>query len=187
MKLSEVIVITASYYGKVISEQLLKMYLEDLSDLSDDEAIAAYRQYRKNPKNRFFPLPAQILEIARPEVSEQSLAVDASAKILQAITNYGSWNSAEAKIFVGEQGWGAVQRMGGWSYLCENVGVSIQPTAFVAQARELIKSGFDISRSDSSAAKNLLPYRTEPFEIEEEKKKQILALIKNQTPEGSNV
>lgn len=205
MKLAEVIVITASYYGKTISEPLLKMYIEDLSELSEDEAIESYRLYRKNPKNRFFPLPAQILEIARPEVSEQSLAVDAASKIVEAIAKFGSWQSQNAKAFLGEQAWGAVQRSGGWQYLCENMGVSIQPQAFTAQARELIKSHFEIQRSKPDLKIVQLeskPGVSEPVVIENETdggfdlrqltRKEIISNFLNQqkikqTPEGSNV
>jgi hypothetical protein len=65
----------AEYYGKNLSENQIAMYVEDLQSVSPEALDTAVKQYRRNPKNVFFPLPAQLLEIisaqdGRPGVDE---------------------------------------------------------------------------------------------------------------------
>ena len=137
--LKEAIILTAAYYGWNLSEPVLAMYLDDLEDLPTGEVIAAYRDWRKNPKNKAFPLPAQIRGMVRPEVDADAAAKEISARISGAIVKFGYANSPDARAFIGEVGWQVVERFGGWSHICQNHGVTIDPTAFAAQARELAK------------------------------------------------
>jgi hypothetical protein len=132
----ETIILTASYYNRQLSEQVLEMYIEDLADLDPTAVIAAYRAYRRNPKNLVFPLPAQIRALVAPDVDPESAAREIAARITGAITKFGWCNATEARAFIGEVGWGIVERQGGWMHLCQNHGVTIQPSAFQAQVRD---------------------------------------------------
>ncbi len=143
--LKELIVLTASYYGKTLSAPLLEMYVDDLSDLPTDQVALAYRAYRRNPKNTQFPLPAQIRGVVAPELDPDSIAREVAARITAAIPKYGYANSIDARAYIGEIGWSIVERQGGWPYICERHGVSIDPTAFQAQTRELAKSDLKFS------------------------------------------
>lgn len=139
-KLKELIVLTASYYNQVIRPEVLQMYVEDLADLNPNDLVLAYTKYRRDPKNRTFPLPAQIRAIVHPEIDPDSIAKEISARISGAIPKYGWDRSIDAQEYIGPIGWKVVKKLGGWSYLCQNHGVTINPTTFMAQTRELIKT-----------------------------------------------
>lgn len=142
MTLRQCIVLTASYYGRQIDESILEMYASDLSDLDEASCVDAYQVWRRDPKNKTFPLPAQIREIVCPEqfISPEALAREIAARIVGAVTSCGWNNGRSAEAFIGPVGWDAVRRAGGWSYICENLGVTLSPTTFQAQMRDLIES-----------------------------------------------
>jgi hypothetical protein len=139
-RVKEIIALTAAYYGQAISNEVLLMYADDLSDLPEHEVVAAYQAYRRNPKNTRMPLPAQIRSLVEPEMDADALAKEIAARISGAIVKFGYPNGQEAKEYIGEVGWQAVQRQGGWSYICQNHGVSINPGTFQAQVREQVKT-----------------------------------------------
>lgn len=140
------IALTFAYYhrGQTLQDQVLDMYASDLADLDAQECMAAYQRYRRNPANKFFPLPAQIRELVNPEefVSHETQARETAARIMGAITKFGWNNHAEAQLFIGAAGWAVVQRQGGWRHLCENVGLKINPTSFQAQLRDQLMGDF---------------------------------------------
>lgn len=138
--LLETIITTASYYGRTLSEPVLRMYLEDLADLPAPAVIEGYKTWRRNPKNVHFPLPAQIRGIVSPGIDPESAAREVAARITGAITKHGWSNQAKARESIGEVGWAIVERQGGWMHLCQNHGVTIDPSSFQAQAREQAKS-----------------------------------------------
>lgn len=136
MRLKEMIILTATYYSKTISEALLNMYAGDLVDLPEDLVVKGYDAYRRNPKNKHFPLPAQIRELVSPEETPEEKAKEIAARIEGAIVKFGYPNRLEAKEYIGEPGWEIVERYGGWSHLCQNHGLSINPASFHAQVRD---------------------------------------------------
>lgn len=130
----------AAYYRTKIDDQVLRMYADDLSDLDFASVRDALDSYRKNPKNRTLPIPAVIRDQLSPNVDPDSTAREIAARIGGAITRFGWANGEQARNFIGEIGWNVIQRRGGWSHLCQNHGVTIDPTAFEAQVREQVKS-----------------------------------------------
>lgn len=144
MNLRQTIIGTFAYYNnsRVPADAVVEMYLEDLNDLPEQEAIVGYHTYRRNPKNKTFPLPAQIREILRPElsISPEAKAREIAARISGAIVRFGYPNPSGARSFIGEDGWAIVERQGGWSYLCENMGVNVDPGTYQAQTRDLLIS-----------------------------------------------
>jgi hypothetical protein len=148
------IILTAEYYGKQLSETVLEMYAEDLADLDPTNVVAGYQQYRRNPANRTFPLPAQIRELVCPEeyISVEAQAREIAARIVGAVSQFG-WNGGkEARAFIGPEGWDVVQRQGGWSHICENLGVTINPTAFQAQLRDQLEGTLRYGKSAVDSA-----------------------------------
>lgn len=141
---ARVIKATATYYGRQIEPEVLSMMCDDLSDLSATKVVEAYAQYRRNPKNRIFPLPAQIREMINPGefIDAESMAREVAARITGAIVSYGWCNAEGAKAHIGREGWAAVQRAGGWMHLCENVGVTIPPATLQAQLRDQLEGVF---------------------------------------------
>lgn len=50
-----------NYYGRELTLEVVNMMAEDLQRFSEEEILAALKEYRG--KNRFFPMPCQIAEI----------------------------------------------------------------------------------------------------------------------------
>ena len=138
--LKEVIILTASYYNVTMKPEILLMYVEDLSDLAEQDVINAYQIYRKNPRNKTAPLPSAIREIVRPEIDDETYAISTASLVLEAVSRFGWSDPTKARAHIGEIGWAAVNRFGDWLYVCENLGVKIQPTTFQAQIRDIVKS-----------------------------------------------
>lgn len=141
-KLKETIIGTAVYYGRQMTPEVLQMMVEDLEDLDPVACEQAYRAWRRNPKNKTFPLPAQIREVVAPEesIDPEDLAREIAARIVGAVPKFGWCNAREAEKFIGPEGWEIVRRQGGWSYICENLGVTMSPSTFQAQLRDQLKA-----------------------------------------------
>lgn len=139
--LARTIKATATYYGRTLEPEVLSMMCDDLSDLDYGKCIDAYAAYRRNPKNRTFPLPAQIRELVAPEqfVSVETQAREISARIVGAIPKFGWCNARDAQAFIGPIGWDLVKRSGGWRFLCENVGHNMSATTLLAQLRDQLE------------------------------------------------
>lgn len=135
-KVAQAFALTAAYYRVKIEDQVLKMYAEDVADLSFEDVIRALGNYRRDPKNRQMPLPAQIRDMIEPVQSNESQAKEIAAKINGAIVKFGHPNESLAKQYIGEIGWAIVQRWGGWAHLCAHMGLSIDPGQFYAQIRD---------------------------------------------------
>lgn len=143
----EAIVLTAAYYGRDISPDVLRMYADDLSDLRPESVIEAYTVYRRNPKNRTMPLPAQIREIIEPQVDDDTLAREAASRIVAAVPKFGYMQGQAAKSYVGELGWRVVDRYGGWQTVCRNLGDTLDVGTFQAQAREIARAQATLARA----------------------------------------
>lgn len=143
MTVKEMIILTATYYSKTLSEPLLAMYCDDLEGLPAQKIIDAYRAYRRDPRNRSFPIPAQIRAMIENEPTNDAIAREIVARIVSAIGSFGWNNSSEAKKFIGQTGWLAVDRIGGWSYLCQEYGLTIQPGQFMPQIKAVIQDRLD--------------------------------------------
>jgi hypothetical protein len=139
-EIARVIAATAVYYGRQMSQDVLSMMLDDLEDLKAFEVKRAYGEYRRNPKNRQMPLPAQIREMLEPQIDPDSAAREIAARITAAIPKFGWCNGADARVYMGEVGWSVIERQGGWSYVCQHHGLDLDPSSFQAQVRELAKS-----------------------------------------------
>lgn len=131
-------------YSKEIKQDFLSMYLDNISDIPFAKLKYACQKYLNDPKNRSFPLPAQLRAISSPEPDNDQLAKEAAARIPQAIVKFGYTNPSRAREFIGELGWRVVERFGGWQVVCEQHGVTISPDTFYAQARDLARSTLDL-------------------------------------------
>lgn len=160
--LARAIAATSSYYGREIKPEVLSMMCDDLEDLDTEMVINAYSAYRRNPKNRQFPLPAQIREIVNPTdyITPEAKAAETAARIVAAVPKFGYTNPSEARSFIGEEGWQAIQRQGGWMFICENLGINIQLSAFQAQIRNQLESSFKFGTSAIEESIGALPEST---------------------------
>lgn len=139
-KLAQNFAMLAAYYQKQIPDVVLKMYARDLNDLDFKEVCGALERYRQDPKNRSMPLPAQIRAILGSAVDSDSAAREIAGRIAGAVVKHGFYQGTEAREYIGEIGWTVVTKLGGWGHICTNLGVSIDPTAFYAQVRDLAKT-----------------------------------------------
>lgn len=161
-KLLEMIALTFAYYnhGQNVQNEVLKMYADDLADLPIEKCIEAYKVYRRNPKNTRFPLPANIREIINPTANTRDLAINAANRVILAVSKFGWANPGDAKAFIGDAAWGHVERSGGWQYLCENLGVTIQQTTFMAQCRDSIASDLNLKNIGIDTDRPVLEQRS---------------------------
>lgn len=98
--LKETILVTAAYYQQTLPDAVLRMYCEDLSDLPAADVISAYTAYRKNPKNKKMPIPAEIRAIVRPEENRDYRVQLTADRIFTAIQSHGEdWANGYESVF----------------------------------------------------------------------------------------
>lgn len=125
----------AEYYQTELTAGQLAMYAEDLEDLDLDQLGSAIKLIRRDPQNRFFPRPAVIREAITGSLRDE--AMEASNRIVEAISKYGYTNGIRARQFVGELGWRVVEREGGWENICRSISSYDELGIRKAQWREL--------------------------------------------------
>lgn len=155
-KLKYTIALTASYYGRDLADEVLTMYAEDLSDLDPAACIAAYQNWRRNPKHSRMPFPAEIREIIAPSENPQEEAREAASRIIGAVPKFGWCNPQEARDHIGELGWQVVEMQGGWTAVCEGMNARQTPN-LQAQYRDLAESIYRKSQRGIFGAPPSLP------------------------------
>lgn len=146
VEIKKIIILTAVYYGRELTPEVVAMMAEDLTDLPYSQVREAYATYRRNPKNRAMPLPAQIRDQIAPQIDDDTEARDAAGRIIQAISKYGYNNAGSARTFMGELAWSVVNRQGGWTSLCESFMVA-NTGIWQAQFRDLAKAQLSLARA----------------------------------------
>lgn len=130
----------AEMNGKEISSTALSLMLSAIQDLDAERVILALNDWARTSKQARHPLPAEIRALAAPATDPDAEAREAISRVVAAVSKFGWSNADNARAFTGELGWHIVERFGGWSYLCQNLGVSIDLTTFQAQGRDLAKA-----------------------------------------------
>lgn len=134
-QLATQIAYTAQYYGKEYRKEVLAMMVSDLEDLPAPDVINALNTYRRDPKNRFFPLPAQLRDLITPTKTKDAEAREILGRIKESVGLFGYMSGNLVMEYVGPIGWRFIQEAGGWYYLCAETNFTNDP-AFLAQARE---------------------------------------------------
>lgn len=142
----------AAMYGKEIQRAALSMMLDAVSDLPADRVKIALREWARVSKNRSHPLPADLIAQVFPTVDDDSMAREIASRIVGAVSKFGWPNPTEAKQYIGDVGWGIVERYGGWLFVCQNLGVTLELGTFQAQARDLVKAQLMIGRTKNQVA-----------------------------------
>lgn len=157
--------ICAQYYGKndVTSEQLSTTItlLDRFFNKPVSVYISAIEKYMRDPKNKFYPAPAQLAPYINPELDKKDVAIELTRALIGAIRrhqhswqagycgidglywiyknqNYPSWEAA-AREEIGELGIEVVKRYG-WQNLCESYFNSQNEGTFTAQLRDYIQA-----------------------------------------------
>lgn len=142
IKTKALISATHAYYGKEISDLVLAMHADDISQLEFSLVSKAFIDYRRNKKNRFPPLPADIASMVDPEsiVTDEDEAREAAARIITAVTERGQYDSSRAAEDIGVLGWIVVtEYLGGWAHFCQTLMAAQIPTVR-AQVRDMALS-----------------------------------------------
>lgn len=135
-------------FGRELRPEALALMADDLSTFGLSGVLAALQRYRLEDKTGRPPTIGQIAALLNTAADPHDIGVITAAKVLQSVSKFGYMRGDEARQFIGEQGWKAVQAFGGWLYICENLGVTIDVTTFQAQIREIIKSDTKLSSID---------------------------------------
>lgn len=143
----------AFVYGHDLPREKAKQFI----DLLQKYIPASFAQYQRalqcyfdDPKNKTFPSLAGLRVYIDPKASVESQANELSSRVVEAISRFGWNNGAEARAYLGDTGWELVKRSGGWAYVCENLGLSLNPGTFRAQARDLAKSLIEAQKTENN-------------------------------------
>lgn len=135
----------SAYYQKETADLTIEMYVRDLENYSFQEILRAIEKYRRNPKNKTIPLPANLIEIINPEINSKDIGQIVSAQLQKALTKKGSWWGVnmdtdkfkeEMREYLGDIGFTLIQKIGGWSVFC-NRAREANMDIFNSQIREL--------------------------------------------------
>lgn len=121
MQLKKLLVGTSIYYGQQLDDSVLQLFVEDLKDLDFGKVAKAIKDVRLDPKTTRCPLPAVIRAKITPADTDENKAIDAVARIIKAVSDYGWNNHDAAKAYIGELGWRVVALEGGWHNVCESL------------------------------------------------------------------
>jgi hypothetical protein len=141
-ELMKTIVVTAQYYGRELLPITIEGMADDLRALPTDQALGAYLAWRRNPKRRHMPMPAEIIASLQGEPAD-ALAIgrEISSRIRFAVDKVGKYRAAEARKVIGEDGWRVIERFGGWDYVTTHLGTpTLNSQTFYAQVRDLLAS-----------------------------------------------
>lgn len=138
----------AIYFGKYdLSKEQITILINTIQKqfkilCSEDviKVVASIQKYLEDPKNKAFFSPATLKTYFAPELSIDAESNEVASRIREAVKKFGWSNPSASKLMIGSIGWQIVERSGGWQYICENLGLDLNPLVFHAQARELAKS-----------------------------------------------
>lgn len=161
--IAKMLIDMAKFYSEALDERQLEMYVKVLTQFPTELVLECGKEYVHDVRNTRFPIPPhKIMERHLPkQATPKDVARDTSLRIRTAVSKYGWCNPNEARDYIGETGWQIVERFGGWMHICQNLGVEIQESTFLAQTRDAVESelnlqsaGIDTKRPSIEQAKN---------------------------------
>jgi hypothetical protein len=131
-------------FGKEITGPALSMMLNSVSDMPFVKVERFMKSWAMKSKIGRHPYPSEIREFVDPTPDHVALALEATGRVIQAIGKFGLYEPAAAKEWIGSLGWRGIKRFGGWAYLCENLGLTLNQATFTAQLRDILKAQLDL-------------------------------------------
>jgi hypothetical protein len=108
-------------------------------------------------ESQWFPDASMVIAKIKPSSDEVKLdALAMSGEIIAAISSKGQYQAVEAKKMLGATAWYAVERFGGWNYICGLQYDELNTAR--AQLRDLCRSAIHITNRDIDDARQL-PYQ----------------------------
>lgn len=138
----KVLMIMSEIYDKAFTPAAAELMVSDLTVYGHAQVIEALAKCRR--ELRTFPTVAEIVaRIPGQAVDFKTEGILVAAKILEAVTKFGSYRVEEARKHVGELGWGVIAMSGGWNQICQmtekEIGIFRAQWAQLAEA--LLKRG----------------------------------------------
>ena len=148
-------------YDKQFSELLIDMWFSVLHDVTDQEFVNAIKAYVTDPKNVFFPKPAQILGLAKGVLDVESQASLIADNVFYCLRSYGTDQIGEerAKSRMGDVGWAYIKNGGGWATFVQSIKDEADVPILKSQARKAIMGLLELKRSNR-------PIESDPIAIE---------------------
>jgi hypothetical protein len=156
-QIANILAIRAEITGKVLSTQALIMMVEDISDLDFNNTLNILNKWGRTEKG--FPYPSDIRSKIEPEINSDDNSQDVANSVITAISKFGYTNQERAKDYIGELGWEAVTRMGGWKHLCETM-THENEGMYRAQIREYSKTIIKLAKRGQLDERPALPEPT---------------------------
>lgn len=157
LKIGELWLGLAGAMGHQLSASALSMMLEAVDDLDPYQVCHFLKNWMRGPNGRKFPLPADLRELCGAAVDDKTVALDASSLVIGAVSRFGIYQQRAAREHIGEPGWTAVERIGGWEYLCQNLGTRTLPlTTVQAQVRDVCEAQIKLGRQRAYTKRDLL-------------------------------
>lgn len=123
-------------FGRDPHFETLAFMVDNLADLPANKILFAIEKYCRDPKHTTAPTVGKLRAYCEPQQDPRSLAIDAASRVVGAVSKFGWAQGRSAREYIGELGWLAVERCGGWSYVCENLGLGLSVGTFQAQVRD---------------------------------------------------
>lgn len=153
----EILIGLGEYYGKDITEALIKIYWYDLKPLTIDQFKQAASTHRMNPDNgQFFPKTSDIVKIFTGNSKQQEQQLEDKANlswmvIMRETIRISSYGSLKLED---KQALAAVKAIGGWQFICSKTEAQL-----VWLKKEFISAYGNFERTPIEALPDKLPGR----------------------------
>lgn len=158
----------AAFYDAQMTDLKLRAFANALEGIPLGKVAEAMGHYRNEKGRRQMPMPADIKAYLTPQLDDRTQAIEAAARTIAAVTKFGWAQGAAAREYIGELGWSAVERSGGWNYVCVNLGTNLQVGTFQAQLRDICAAQLLRAKAGQFEAP-ALPPRDQRAELESAK------------------
>lgn len=133
-------------YGRKMTRESIRLLINGVQDLPFEKVLPVLEGWMASKQATQFPMPHLIRDLISPRPDDETLARAAASRVIEAVGKFGWNNSHLARAYIGELGWVAVTRIGGWQYLCENLGSELSLTTVQAQVRDLLAAESKLDR-----------------------------------------
>lgn len=141
--IAKMLIDMAHFYGFDLEKRQLELYVSVLEQFPKDLVLQSGKEYVQNPKNNKFPIPPHSImaKYLPQDADPKDIGRLTALRIRDAVGKFGWPHPEEARDYIGEGGWRVVEGFGGWRWLCENLGLNIPESVFMAQCRDALESG----------------------------------------------
>lgn len=153
---------------------LLNLYDRELSKYGYEKLCHVAEDFITKRKTRDpFPSIADFKSVFEPPVNAEDEAIEASSRIIQAISKFGWCNANDAREFIGELGWRVVERFGGWMRVCETV-TPDNVTTLHAQFRNISRVNYSRALAGRDNVAPVLPFKEKKAQMLKEHSQRLL-------------